>query len=205
MSLKRHIVRQFAKPTGLLGSMAGRIMARRSSNRIRNARTVEMMHLTANMRVLEIGCGPGLALLACARAVEGGRVVGLDHSDMMIAQSRARLAGENLQGRVELITGGIEKLDHMNERFDRVFSLNVIQFIADKNWFFGKIHAILAPGGMCFTTYQPRLERNAWAAVDSQVEAIEANMRAAGFKAIDVAEIAAGETVAVCVSGIRSD
>lgn len=203
MSLKRHIVRQFAKPTGLLGNVAGRLMARRTSNRIRNARTVEMMHLMPNMRVLEIGCGPGLALLACARVVEAGRVVGLDHSETMIGQSRARLAAENLLHRVELITGSVEHLDQMKKPFDRVFSLNVIQFIADKQAFFGKIHALLAPGGMCFTTYQPRLERNAQAAMASQAEAIVANMRAAGFEAIDVTEIATGETAAVSVSGTK--
>ncbi len=36
MSLKTAIVQQFGKPSGLVGKLAGHIMARRSSNRIRN-------------------------------------------------------------------------------------------------------------------------------------------------------------------------
>ncbi len=202
MFLKRQIVRQFARPTGVLGGVAGRLMARRSSNRIRNERTVEMMHLGPRMQVLEVGCGPGLALLDCARTVTEGRVVGIDHSGVMIAQSRARLAAAGLLDRVELVTGGIEALDRLDRRFDRALSLNVIQFIADKRDFFAKVHSVLVPGGMCFTTYQPRLERDARVAANTQVAAIVEAMQAAGFDTIESTEIAAGETAAMCVSGM---
>ncbi len=104
MSLKSVIVAQFGKPSGLLGSLAGRIMARRPSNRFRNARTVELLQLAPDSRVLEIGCGPGLALAGCARIVTAGRIVGLDHSAMMIRQARARLA------RMALKRGRLERL-----------------------------------------------------------------------------------------------
>jgi ubiquinone/menaquinone biosynthesis C-methylase UbiE len=84
MTLKSTLMAQFRKPSGLLGALAGRTMAARSSNRFRNARTVELLQLTRDSRVLEIGCGPGLALARCAQIVTAGRIVGLDHSGVMI-------------------------------------------------------------------------------------------------------------------------
>ena len=201
MSAKHWIVRQFAKPKGLPGILAGGIMARRSSNRLRNLGTVELMRLTADMHVLEFGCGPGLALLECARAVTSGKVVGVDHSDVMIRQSHARIAAAGLSDRVAFVEGGLEELSGWNAAFDRVFSLNVIQFLPDYDLYFRAVHGLLVPGGLSFTTYQPRLEKDAGAAVEKQSDAIVAAMTRQGFDAVDIHPIAAGETDAICVSG----
>jgi len=102
MSLKTAVVRQFRKPLGPIGALAGHIMARRSSNRIRNARTVELMELQPGSRVLEIGFGPGLALAQCAAKVTKGRVVGIDHSPVMTRQAQVRLRRASLANRVDL-------------------------------------------------------------------------------------------------------
>jgi SAM-dependent methyltransferase len=110
MSLKSSIVAQFGKPSGLWGALAGRIMASRPSNRFRNARTVELLQLTPVSRVLEIGCGPGLALANCAQIITSGRIVGLDHSGVMIRQARDRLERAGAAHRAELVEGGIDRL-----------------------------------------------------------------------------------------------
>jgi ubiquinone/menaquinone biosynthesis C-methylase UbiE len=177
-------------------------MARRSSNRIRNARTVELMELTAQSRVLEIGCGPGLALVDCAKVVTDGRIVGLDHSDVMIRQAGGRLAAAGLRERVELVNGGIDVMQACKHEFDRAFSLNVIQFLPDKAAYFRAIRHLLAPGGMSFTTYQPRLEKDPRSAAATQSDAIVQAMRDQGFEAIEIHKIEAGEAVAICVSGM---
>ncbi len=78
MSLRSAVVAQFERPSGILGALAGRIMAHRASNRIRNLKTVDLMKLNHDSCVLEIGCGPGLALLKCATIVTAGRVVGVE-------------------------------------------------------------------------------------------------------------------------------
>lgn len=203
MRIKKQIVRQFAKPAGALGALAGLIMARRHSNRIRNLRTVEMMRLAPDMHVLEIGCGPGIALVHCARVVTVGRVVGLDHSETMIAQARARLARANLLDRVDLIAGDAKWIDMPSQTFDRVFSLNVIQFIEHKVSLFKAIHDVLAPGGIAFTTYQPRLADNARVALASQTKQIVHAMQVAGFDAVKTSTFDADGNEAVCVSGSR--
>lgn len=203
MLLKAALVRQFGHPTGLPGRLAGHVMARRRSNRLRNRRTVELMCLEPAMRVVEIGCGPGLALGLCAEIVTEGRIVGLDHSPVMVAQASARLSRAGLRERVEFVVGGPERLADWPCGFDRAYSLNVIQFIPDKLAFFAKVHDALAPGGLSFTTYQPRLHREAEKATERMAEAVTAAMAAAGFGEISRTAIEAGGPEAFCISGRR--
>ena len=203
MSLKTAIVRQFGKPSGLIGGLAGHIMARRSSNRIRNRRTVELMDLKPNSRVLEFGCGPGLALALCAETIGKGRIVGIDHSPVMIRQAKQRLAKTGLDENVELFTGGIERLSELAAPLDRVYSLNVIQFINDKADYYQRVFNILATGGVCFTTYQPRLDNDNPNGAAQMADRIEAEMISVGFADVTKTKISAGETPAICVSAIK--
>ena len=203
MSLKTAIVRQFGKPSGLVGSLAGNIMARRSSNRIRNKKTVDLMQLQTDSRVLEVGCGPGLALALCAEHISDGRVVGLDHSPVMIKQAQRRVLRAEHATKVALHVGGIEKLQDWQSAFDRIYSLNVIQFIPNKADYFRAVLDALDTDGTCFTTYQPRLDNDDPNGAAAMADEISALMQSVGFQKIDCTEIAAGPTPAICVSGIK--
>lgn len=203
MTLKAALVRQFGRPSGLPGRLAGHFMARRTSNRLRNRRTVELMRLGTATRVVEIGCGPGLALCLCAEIVTEGRILALDHSPEMIAQAAARLGRAGLGERVELVVGGPERLTDWPYDFDRAFSLNVIQFIPDKVEFFARLHDALAPDGLCFTTYQPRLESDEGRAAAAMAEEVTAAMAAAGFGEIIRIVFESGGSAALCISGRR--
>ena len=174
-------------------------MARRSSNRIRNRQTVDLMRLEPDSRVLEIGCGPGLALAQCSETVSSGRIVGLDHSPVMLEQARKRVGS----GQVELIVGGVDQLDQWSGEFDRIYSLNVIQFIADKQDFFRRVSSTLDAGGRCFTTYQPRLDNDHPDGADRMAEEIVRLMGEVGFTQIDRSRIDAGPTPAWCVYGTK--
>src|SRR5262249_12503284 len=74
--LRKTIVRQFGRPTGLVGRLVGLVMAMRYSNRERNRRTIELLDIQPDDRVLEIGFGPGLAIEMAARLARSGCVVG---------------------------------------------------------------------------------------------------------------------------------
>ena len=56
------MVGQFGHPRGTAGSVAGWVMAHRSSNRRRNNWVVSLLDVQPGERVLEIGFGPGLAV-----------------------------------------------------------------------------------------------------------------------------------------------
>jgi ubiquinone/menaquinone biosynthesis C-methylase UbiE len=146
---------QFGKPTGLLGRIVGWIFANRASNIQRSKWTVEQLKLALHERVLEVGCGPGVALKGCLERVTEGTVVGLDHSDVMIAQARSRNSKAVRKKRLRLIVGTMADLPADEPPFDKIFSINVIQF-ADKAAFVAESVGHLSPGGTLATSYQPR-------------------------------------------------
>ena len=119
MSLGAKFAAQFRKPEGRLGAFAGWIMANRGSNRQRNDWTVELLEIAPGDRVLEFGCGPGLALAAAAARATSGRLVGIDHSSVMIEQARARLSKLGVDARVELRLGGLDALAALPGRSTR--------------------------------------------------------------------------------------
>ncbi|KAA3632614.1 MAG: class I SAM-dependent methyltransferase [Proteobacteria bacterium] len=202
-AMRRRIVAQFKKPTGLVGRLAGVIMANRASNRKRNAWTVQLLELKRHHRVLEIGSGPGLALDACASILTSGYVVGLDHSPVMCAQARSRLAAAIRSGRADVRLGSVSDLDVEDGSYDRIFSLNVVQFFPDSTDAFRRIHACLSPGGMSATTYQPRLANATREDAASMAARVEVAMQEAGFVRIERHELALDPVPAMCVTGLR--
>src|SRR6266498_1250124 len=57
-AVRSALVRQFGKPSGLLGTIAGLIMRARPSNRERNVRTLVLLDIRPEDHVLEVGFGP---------------------------------------------------------------------------------------------------------------------------------------------------
>ena len=65
-------------------------MADRIPPRLRTA--VDVLDPAPNVRVLEVGCGPGVALALVCQRVTDGHVTGLDRSATAVERARARLA-----------------------------------------------------------------------------------------------------------------
>ncbi|MDF2763087.1 MAG: rebM11 [Rhodospirillales bacterium] len=204
MSLGAKFAAQFRKPEGRLGAFAGWIMAHRSSNRARNDWTVQLLEIAPGDRVLDLGCGPGLALTAAAARATAGRVVGIDHSPVMIEQARARVRKLGLERQVELRLGGVEALATLPGPFDKILSVNVVQFVPDQPGLLALFHRLLAPGGRLATTYMPR-QRGATAADARQMGAeLEKLMTAAGFTQVRTEELPLKPVPAICVLGSRA-
>jgi ubiquinone/menaquinone biosynthesis C-methylase UbiE len=151
---------QFGQPSGLLGEIAGRIMARTRSNAERTRWTLSLLELQPEDRVMEIGFGPGLALEIANRAVTRGLVVGVDHSDVMLRQAAKRNARALREGRLRLVHASADDLPAFDQPFDKVFSINSIHFWKDPAESIRRIRQLLAPGGVLALTIQPR-SRNA--------------------------------------------
>jgi SAM-dependent methyltransferase len=109
MSLVSAIVSQFARPRGWLGHVVGWILAGRGSNLARNRWSIELLDPKNGERVLEIGCGPGVALALCL-ARPGVHAVGVDHSKVMIAQATRRNRKAIKAGRLKLIEATLDQL-----------------------------------------------------------------------------------------------
>jgi hypothetical protein len=61
MSILTYVYSQFGRPRGILGRVAGYVMANRPSNIERNDWVLSLLDIRASDRILEIGFGPGIA------------------------------------------------------------------------------------------------------------------------------------------------
>jgi len=80
-------------------------------------------------RVLDAGCGPGQFALEAAR--RGADVVAVDLSATLLDLARARVANENLSGRVQFVVG--DMFDPAHGAFDYVASMDVLIHYNDKD------------------------------------------------------------------------
>jgi len=152
--MRKAIVQQFKRPSGVLGRLAGWIMTRR--NLRRNEWVVSLLGIEANHQVLEIGCGPGVALELAAGLATGGRVVGVDHSELMASVASKRNAAAIAAGRVEVVHGTAETAVTRGEQFDRVYAVNVAQFWDAPEETLVALRNAMTPAGMIGIALQPR-------------------------------------------------
>jgi ubiquinone/menaquinone biosynthesis C-methylase UbiE len=199
MSLIGTVYRQFHQPTGVLGRLAGWIMATRPSNIERSRWTVNVLKLQPTDHVLEIGFGPGLAIQQVARLVPTGHVVGIDHSALMVKQAGRRNQAAIEAGLVDLKLGSFEMLPKFRETFDKIYSVNVLQFLRDRSEVLQLIRSALKPNGLVATTVQPR-QRGATAA-DTHAfgRQLSKELIDAGFREVTVEELDLKPVPAVCV------
>lgn len=203
MRLPKTITSQFERPRGMLGRMTGWIMAHRRSNRDRNRWTVDLLDIQPHDYVLEVGCGPGLALEGCLARTTDGLVIGLDHSETMLRQAAARNRAALLAGRLQLRQGNAATLLHSSERFDKIFSVNVVQFLDDMPPLFAAFYEHLKPNGLVATTYMPRGENPSRAKAWQLAEKVRQHMEQAGFVRIRIEELSLKPVPALCVIGSR--
>jgi len=100
----------------------------------------EILHLLASAiletatggegRVLVAGAGTGTDAINLCRACPGLSVTGIDPSADMLAVARQRIAGDDLENRIELIQGFVPDLPG-DTVFDAAALLLVMHFIAD--------------------------------------------------------------------------
>jgi SAM-dependent methyltransferase len=97
--------------------------------------------------VLDLGSGAGADVLISARRVgAGGRAIGLDMTDEMLALARANAAAAGVEN-AEFVKGYIEDIPLADETVDVVISNCVINLAADKTRVLREAARVLRPGG----------------------------------------------------------
>jgi SAM-dependent methyltransferase len=130
-SLRTVVVKQFGRPSALLGRLVGLLMRVRPSNRERNLRTVALLDIRSDDKCSRSASGRGLAIERAAALASRGKVVGIDHSELMLRAARRRNAKAIEAGRVELLLGSADRLPDFASRFDKVYAVNVYMFWDD--------------------------------------------------------------------------
>ncbi len=150
--------KQFGNPTGLMGNLAGKILA--ANNKERTDWVLSFMDVKPDDKILEIGYGPGLAIEKLEKKIKNGLIVGVDVSDVMLKQASRRNFEGIKRGKVKLHQGTINDLNYKNNFFDYVFGINVSLFWKDPVSEFKKIRNLLKPGGSLLIALQPRYAKS---------------------------------------------
>jgi SAM-dependent methyltransferase len=96
-------------------------VAEKASDRI--AWAVEILDVGPDDRILEVGCGHGVAVSLVCEHLDRGRITAVDRSPKMIEMARTR--NRAWGGRARFVTARIEDADLGDETYDRVFAVHV--------------------------------------------------------------------------------
>ena len=108
---------------------------------------VEQLGIAPGDRVLEIGCGHGVAATLVCERLADGRLTAVDRSPKMIEAAAKRNAVHVEDGRAEFLVRHLEDLDLGDRRFDRVFAVRVRLFHTEPERARALVEPWLAPGG----------------------------------------------------------
>jgi ubiquinone/menaquinone biosynthesis C-methylase UbiE len=114
---------------------------------------VEGLGIRPDDRVLEIGCGHGVAATFVCDRLEGGRLTAIDRSPKMIAAAARRNAAHVEAGTAEFLVASLEDLDLGERRFDKIFAVRVGLFHREPDRARGLAAPWLAPGGKLFAFF----------------------------------------------------
>lgn len=96
--------------------------------------------------VLDVGCGTGIDAFFLAQ--RGIRVMGMDASEAMVAQARAKLATARLRDLVEVRVMDVSELGTLERDFDGIISAFAsLSTVADLEGFAGTAARLLRPQG----------------------------------------------------------
>lgn len=142
-TLRNRLSRQLSHPSGRGGKLIAAAMNR--GNRKMNERAIELLGVSGDQRVLDIGFGGG-------RAVElmlerGLNVTGVDPASDMVAALNERRADEVRAGRLEALEGGVEALPLADDSVDAVLTVNTVYFWSGLPGPLAEIGRVLRPGG----------------------------------------------------------
>ena len=193
-------VAQFHQPTGAVGHVAGWIMGRRSSNLARNRWAVQLLDVQPTDRVIELGCGPGVAVAALATRAVQGLVVGVDHSQVMIGQARRRNRAAIRAGRVRLLHAPVERLSIGDGPFDAALAVNTVGLWPDPTARLRELARLLRPGGRIALVSQPRCPGATAATSAAAAEELAGLLTDAGFEQLRT-EMLGLDPPAACVLG----
>jgi SAM-dependent methyltransferase len=100
---------------------------------------LDAIAITPDLRLLDVGCGSGLALRLAAD--RGASVTGLDASSGLLEHARRRVPG------APFVQGELEQLPFADGSFDVVTGFNSFQYAAQPAVALAEAARVLAPGG----------------------------------------------------------
>ncbi len=142
----------FRRPTGRAGRFFGNLMA--VQHRSLTEWTIEHMDVRGRHRVLDVGCGGGMAVKLLSRRAAQGFVAGVDYSMAMVEQAVRRNLPTIARGRVEVRHGDCSQLPYDDASFDQVCAIETFYFWPDPLGGLAEAYRVLKPGGQVAVTLE---------------------------------------------------
>jgi ubiquinone/menaquinone biosynthesis C-methylase UbiE len=142
----------FRMPAGTAGRLVGHLMA--VQHRTLTEWAIGHMGVGRFERVLDVGCGGGMAAALLARRADRGFVAGVDYSVEMVRQAVRRNATVIARGRAEFKHGDCAVLPYPDESFDQVCAIETFYFWPDPMRALAEALRVLRPGGQISVTLE---------------------------------------------------
>jgi SAM-dependent methyltransferase len=149
------VARQFAGPSGPAGHLVTWLLARGNASFNRWLVREVAAAVPAPATVIELGCGPGVALAELLGAYAAARVIGADPSAVVLTSARRRNARALAEGGLTLVTGDARGAAGYAPA-GLVLASHVLYFWPDPVAELKRIREILAPAGHIALGYQLR-------------------------------------------------
>jgi len=135
----------------------------------RHERAVEQLALTGAERVLEVGCGHGVAATLVLERLTSGRYLGVDRSATMVQAAQARNADAVRDGRAAFRAVALQDLDPAEGPFDVVFAVRAADLwrAPKAAVLLARARELLAPGGRLAVF----ADAPAWSDADARAQA----------------------------------
>jgi SAM-dependent methyltransferase len=117
---------------------------------------VDILAVRPADRLLEVGCGHGVAVSLVCERLSTGAILAIDRSPKMIEIATRRNREHIEAGRARLEAVALQDADLGKRRFDKVFAFNVAPFWLDPEAAFGVVRKHLARDGTFYLFWDAR-------------------------------------------------
>jgi ubiquinone/menaquinone biosynthesis C-methylase UbiE len=137
---------QLRKPSGFFGKLVSKLLLLK--NKQFYVKILNELELKSEDKIFEIGYGPGQGIKMITHKLKNCKIHGIDFSELMYNQAIKRnrkFVDRNIVG---LTFGDFLTSETEQEKYNKIFCVNVIYFWSDLHTVFMKIYAMLEKGGI---------------------------------------------------------
>jgi cyclopropane fatty-acyl-phospholipid synthase-like methyltransferase len=158
--------------------------------------TVERLKLAPDDRVLEIGCGPGVAAALVCDRLTTGKLTAIDRSEKAIAAEETRNRAHIEAGKAEFRVMALEDAALDGKRFDKIFAVNVNLFWTHPGQGLNAVRGLMEEEGIFYLVYHPPAGTDTAVLAGKVTKALAEN----GFSVVEAVRADLKTAAAVCIT-----
>jgi ubiquinone/menaquinone biosynthesis C-methylase UbiE len=137
-----------ANPIGMIGKLAGILMNYIHNHQYKSiVKKIYETQRDKNIKILDIGCGGGIAIKHFANLFKEAQIYGIDISPDMVRLSSELNKKTISEGRVKIFCNNVEKMDIDNQTISIISIFDNINFWDDYSRAFSEMKRILKTDG----------------------------------------------------------